>query len=305
MGTSTLNVWLRDYNCTLMNNCWMLDLAVQACNGVTLYERFPLVEQLKERYSSPAMVTEYTDFSTISDQSGKTLEVTVSGGSMQSLVFSGSAITLKEIFSQMESYFTDVVIKLMDGHISITTEDYGHDVNLTIGGSCDLVWGTITQGFGYKISTRYYHGANRINIRPPDGEYVNHIEMDVPPGCYKIFARACHRGNDDTFVVMEKIDNCGECHTVDLLLPEFPHCAGGIIYPFMDRVVNDYGQIIKDDFEKVVVFKAIARGANIAREQILVELAERKQDALDMGMNDAASRTEAVIAVAQQLPQCY
>lgn len=305
MGTSHLNVWLRDYNCTPMNNCWMLDLAVQFCNGISLYERFPLVEQLKKKYSKPATVTEYTDFSTLTDQVGRTLEVTVGGGSMQSLVFSGSSHTIKEIFDQMETYFSDVVVTLNDGHISITTENAGYDVTLTIGGDCDLAWGTITQGSGYKISTRYYHGANRINIRPPAGEHINHVEMDVPTGCYKVFARVCHRHNEDTSTVMEAIDSCGECHTVDLLLPEFVRCAGGIIHPFMERVVNDYGQIIKDDAEKVVVFKAIANGANIAREQILVELADRRQDAEDMGLTDVVARVDAVIAVAQQLPQCY
>lgn len=304
MGTSHLNVWLRDHNCTLFNSCWMLDLAVQLCNGATLYDLFPLVEQLKERYSKPATVTEYTDYSAIGNQDGKSLEVTVNGGVMQQLYFTPTS-TLKDIFDQMKSYFSGVTVTLKDGHITITTDSAGWDSSLVIGGTCDLAWAGAEQGSGYKISTRWYRNAYRINFRPKSGEFINHVEMDVPTGCYKIFARACHRNNEDTSTVMKVIDTCGTCHTVDLLLPEFRQCAGGIIHPFMERVVNDYQVLVKEDADKILVFAAAAMAANLSREQIQVELAERRQDAIDMGLTDLVPRIDAVIAIANQLPQCY
>lgn len=305
MGTSHLNIWLRDHNCTLFNSCWMLDLAVQLCNGATLYDLFPLVEQLKERYSKPAIVMDCTDYSTIGDQIGKSLEVTVDGGTVQTYNFTTSTTTLKEIYDLIKTYFSGVTVKLKNGHITITTDSAGWGSSLVIGGTCDIVWDTIEQGSGYKISTRWYRNAYRINFRPKSGEFINHVEMDIPTGCYKIFARACHRNNEDTSTVMKVIDTCGTCHTADLLLPEFRQCAGGIIHPFVERVVNDYQVLVKEDADKILVFAAVAMAANLSREQIQAELAERRQDAIDMGLTDLVPRIDAVIAIANQLPQCY
>jgi len=304
MGTSHLNVIMRDYNCVPITNCWLLDLAVQFCNGTPLYDVFPIIDQLKDRYSASAVAKDLTTYSSLLDQTGNTLEVTVNGGTMQSLTFTAPAVTQGDIYTQIKNRnFTDCKVYLQDGRIVIETNEKGPNTSLSLGGTCDLIW-ALEQGAGYDISTRYYHGAYRIKIQPPSGQFINHVEMDVPVGCYKIWARVCHGKNEETSKVMQVIGNCGECFTVDLLLPEVMNCAQDIIYPFGEKVANDMLQIVPEFNDRVVVLKAMAYVANLSREQILVELADRKQDALDINRTDLAARVDALLMVAQALPQC-
>jgi hypothetical protein len=304
MGTTHLNVYLRNTLCRLLNDCWLLDLVVNSCDGSPLYDVFPIIKQLKDRYALPAKVTDYTVYPLSTDQSGNTLEVTVNSGTLQTLTFSSPAMTMVEIYSQMKGYFTDCEVVLENDRISIVTNDKGPNSSLVIGGTCDLDWGPVTQGSGYAISTRYYHDAHRIKIQPPNGEYINHVEMDIPNGCYKIWARCCHGKNEETSVVMLPLEECGGCRTVNLLLPEVTTCSKDIIHPLMDRVVNDYQAIIPIDADKVMVFRTVAYAAGLGREGLLAELADRRQDALDINRTDLAARVDAVIAIANQLPQC-
>jgi hypothetical protein len=303
MGTSRLNVMVRDSVCVPIKTGWLLDLVVQLCNGTPLYEVFPIVDQLKDRYSKPARVFELTEFP-LTDQSGNTLEVTVGSGTLQTYTFTTPATTQVEIYSQIKNVFSDCEVTLEDGHITITSKEKGPSATLVIGGSCGLAWAPVEQGSGYSISTRYYHGAQRIKIQPPSGEYINHVEMDVPPGCYKVWARVCFGDNEDTSKVMKVIDGCGECHTVDLLLPEIMNCSREIVYPLIDKVVNDYQAVFPDQADRLATMKVVAYTANLSREQILTELNDRRQDAVDIGRTDLADRVDQIIALAQALPQC-
>ncbi len=305
MGATHLNIILRDYQCTPIKDCWLLDLVVHLCNGTPLFDFFPIVDQLKKKYATPAIVQDFSTFPLTTDQSGLTLEVTVGTGSLQTLIFSSPAITIAEIYKQMYDYFTDCEVMLKDNRITIVTEDRGPQATLTIGGSCNMDWGPIEQGSGYKISTRFYHSAYRIKIQPPSGEYINHVEMDVPTGCYKIRGRVCHGKNEETSTVMQPIETCGGCKTVELLLPEVMNCSADVIYPLMDKVAIDYQQVFPELANKVMIMKGIAQVANLGREQILDELDERKQDALDGGKTDLAARVDELITIAQALPQCY
>lgn len=302
MGTAHLNVNIRDHACTPIQTGWMLDLVVQLCNGAPLFDFFPIIDQLKKRYAKPATVFDLTNFP-LSDQNGNTLILKVGSGSPQTLSFTGVVTEREEVFLQMKNYFSGCKVDLVDDRIVITTEDMGPDATLEIdpGSTCDMVWAPVEQGSGYSISTRYYHGAHRINIRPPVGENINHIEMDVPVGCYKVWSRVCFGGNEETSTVMKIIEHCGQCYTVDLLLPEVMNCSQGVIYPLMDKVVAN-AQMIPED--RVVAMKAIAYAGNLSREQILVELNDRKQDAIDIERTDLEAQVDQLIAVAQALPQC-
>jgi hypothetical protein len=306
MGTTHLNVYLRNSLCKLLTNCWMADLVVNSCDGTPLYDVFPeIIDQLKDRYAKSATVTEFTNFPLSTDQSGLTLEVTVDGGTMQTRTFSSPAMTLGEIYGQIKGYFTDCDVILDDNdHLSIVTKKKGPNANLVIGGTCDLDWGPVTQGSGYDISTRYYMDAYRINIRPPVGEYINHIEMDIPNGCYKIWSRCCFGDNEETSVVMLSIEDCGGCRTVNLLLPQVTTCSKYVLHPMIDRIVNDYQAVFPLDADKVTILKAIAYTGGLGREGILEQLNIRKQDAINIERTDLEARVDAVITIAQQLPQC-
>jgi hypothetical protein len=301
MGTSHLNVLLRDHLCTPITDCWMLDLAVQLCNGTPLFDVFPIVKQLKDRYSASAVAKDLSVYP-ISDQVGNTLEVTVNGGTMESLTFSTPANTQANIYNQIKNRnFSGCMVYLQDGKIVIETNEKGPNASLLVGGTSALTW-ALEQGAGYGISTRYYHGAYRINIRPPTGVYINHVEMDVPVGCYKIFGRVCHGRNEDTSKVMQVIGDCGECYTVNLLLPEVMHCSRDVVYPLMHKLLDYQG--LPDIADRAKVLQGVAYVANLSREQILIELAERKQDAIDINRTDLVAQVDQLIAIAQILPQC-
>lgn len=303
MGTSRLNVMIRDHACVPIRTGWMLDLVVQLCGGTPLFEVFPLVDQLKKRYAKPAKVFESSDFP-LADQSGRTVEITVGMASPQVLTFVSPAVKQIDIYNQMKAFFTDVDIEIVDDRITVTTKDFGPTATLAIAGDCDLDWGPVEQGSGYDIGTRYYHNAWRINIRPPSGENINHVEMDVPTGCFKLWSRVCFGGNEETSVVMKIVEKCGECYTADLLLPEVMNCSQGIIYPLMDKVVVENPQILPELADRVVAMRAVAYAANLNRAQILEELADRKQDAFDIDRTDLAERVDQLITVAEALPQC-
>ena len=68
---------------------------------------------------------------------------------------------------------------------------------------------------------------------------------------------------------------------------------------------SNYLQILPELNDRVVVMKAVAQAANLGREQILVELADWKQDAIDIERPDLAARVDEVIVIAEALPQCY
>jgi len=304
MGTSHLNVTVRDFNCTPINNCRLLDLAFLYCNGKPLYDYFPIVKQLQDRYGTAGSVTDCTSYP-ISDQNGNYLEIKVGTyGAIQRYDFTTTCTTPEEIYDLIKDYFTGVKISLKDGHLNIVTDAKGFNATLTISGTCDIVWSPIEQGSGYDISTRIYYSAPRIMIWAPDGKYINDIEMDVPTGCYKIFARVCYNGNEDTNAVMKIIENCGDCYTVDLLLPEVVKCSAGVLQPLGERFVNDYQHIINEVDDKVMVFRVLAYAAGKSREQILFELDEKKADLTKIGRTDAIPRVDAVIAIVEQMPQC-
>lgn len=91
-------------------------------------------------------------------------------------------------------------------------------------------------GYTVEINRNYEH-ADRIMMMPPAGKHINPIEVDVPPGCYVVWTRVCHGGNDETNKVMA-IVNCGEEVCVNLLLNDVETCGREFIHPFLARAVE-------------------------------------------------------------------
>lgn len=63
-----------------------------------------------------------------------TIDVTVSTGTLESLTLTGPAGTPEQICAQMQSFFTQVDVKLVNGQICVETKDRGPNVYLTMGG---------------------------------------------------------------------------------------------------------------------------------------------------------------------------
>ncbi|MFZ2071258.1 MAG: hypothetical protein WAV32_06655, partial [Halobacteriota archaeon] len=74
------------------------------------------------------------------------------------------------------------------------------------------------------VKVQDYKGHRRIMLQPGGGEKFNHIEVDVPPGCYVVWTRVCYGKNEETNKVMVIVD-CGEEVCVNLLLDDVETCA--------------------------------------------------------------------------------
>ena len=302
MGTSKLNIWLRNASCDLLTSVWRTDLVVQACGGTYLVDTFPeILEQLLAKYSARGVVRDITSWPLETDQTGRTLEITIGSGSMQSVTFTAPAQSLAEIYEQVVGQFTDCSITPDDDHLKIVTDAYGPNATIVLGGTCDIDWGPIVDGSGYEINSHYYQGAKRIMLMPPAGEYVNHIEMDVPPGCYKVWTRVCHGNNEETSTVMVGI-RCGEEACVNLLLSTVKTCSAGVLHPLMDKIV--YEQALADDEQRLGAFRGVMFGAQLGKQEVLNQLNYRVLEAQAKQDTELEARINAVMALAQQLPEC-
>lgn len=303
MGTSRLNIWFRGANCDLLTNVWRTDLVIQACTGTYLVNIYPLVDQLRKRYSTQGKVVDISDWPLTTDQADKKLELIIGGGATQSVTFTTPAQTLEEIFGQLDGKFTGCKILAEDRHLKVVTDAYGPSATIEIGSGtdCDIAWDLVKNGSGWTVDSHYYQGAQRIKIVPPSGEYVNHVDVDVPPGCYKIWTRVCHGNNEETSLQMVN-PKCGDEVCVNLLLPTLRTCSAGVLHPLMDEIV--YKQALADDEQRIAVFRGVMFGAQVAKQEVINQLDYRLLEAQEKQDSELEARVNAVIALANQLPEC-
>jgi hypothetical protein len=130
-----------------------------------------------------------------------------------------------------------------------------------------------------------YQGETRINLKPPRGKHIYHIEVDVPPGCYVIWTRVCHRGNDETNKVMAIVD-CGGEACVNLLLDTVETCCREVLHPLLVRAVDL--RLPKRDLQ--VVANMLMRVAEIPKKEVVAELGQRLsevEERKDSGLHKA------------------
>lgn len=307
MSTAHVEVWLRNSECNLLQDCWRADLVVQSCAGKPLVDTYPeIIDQLKEKYGKPASAKCTADFPLTTDQGGNTLEITVGSGATETLTFSTTipSQSLVDIYAQMKAFFQKVKVSLDDGIITVTSIEHGPDATMTIGGtsSAVLTWGPITNGYGYTIKSHYYQNAWRIMLYPGGGETLNHIDLEIPPCAYKIWCRVCHGQNEETSMVFQKFQG-SKCYGVDLLLPTIKTCAANNVHPAIDKVV--YEEFLADDAERVAMLRGLLYVAGIGKQLFQDQLAYRWDEADEKGDADLKDRVEAVQNIAQLLPDCY
>ena len=127
-------------------------------------------------------------------------------------------------------------------------------------------------GFTVKVN-RNYQGADRILIQPTPRAYFNHIEVDIPPGCYVIWTRICHGGNEETNKVMAIVD-CGQEVCVNLLLNDVETCGKEFVYPFLERAAEM--KIPAKDAQ--VAAKAIMKVARKPDDEMAEDLEQRMEE---------------------------
>lgn len=118
---------------------------------------------------------------------------------------------------------------------------------------------------------------------------INHIEVDVPPGCYVVRAWKCGGGNEVTDRRMV-IVGCGDHVCVNLIVPR-AHGKGGcidnMIFPFIKHAKRIQ---MPDEEINMVVDKLVAAG-ELNKEEIIKE-GEVRAEIAAKAKNEYAKRRE-------------
>ena len=118
-----------------------------------------------------------------------------------------------------------------------------------------------------------YHGETRIRLRPPAGTFINHIELDVPPGCYVIWTRVCHGQNEETNKFLA-IADCGAHVCVNLLLNRVETCGNQFIHPFLVKAV----QLNMPREQLALAAQAVLQVAEKPKKELVAELNARLEE---------------------------
>lgn len=126
--------------------------------------------------------------------------------------------------------------------------------------------------------------TDRIIIRngPSGGPFtqsINHIQLDVPPGCYKIKARVCFKRNEETSEHLS-IVSCGAHDCVHLLVPEVMTCGKDIVHPGAVEGIIRY--IPHEDVKGFV--RVININGNLGIENIKNEAIARLNEADELNL---------------------
>jgi hypothetical protein len=116
-----------------------------------------------------------------------------------------------------------------------------------------------------------YYGEKRIRLKPQVGKHINHIEVDVPPGCYVVWTRVCYSpGNDETNKAMVIVDCSGEA-CVNLLLDQVETCVKQALYPAAVRAIEK--QLPVEEIG--IAVKALMEVAEMPKKEFVGELERR------------------------------
>jgi hypothetical protein len=128
------------------------------------------------------------------------------------------------------------------------------------------------------VEIHNYQGEVRIKLQPDDTmkQKFNHIEVDVPPGCYVIWTRVCYGDNEETNKVMAIVD-CNKEVCVNLLLDRVEACGRGFVYPFGIRAIQMEVPLI----EVGVAVNAVLRVANVDKEEFVKDLEIKARELKD------------------------
>lgn len=152
---------------------------------------------------------------------------------------------------------------------------------------------------GTAVKLSNYMGATRIKLLPQTaGDPMNHVEVEVPPGCYVVWARMCHGKNEETNK-MQVIATCGSHICVNLLLNNTGTCAAEGIFPIgiaaLQRNVDD--EMVKNQLQVHMVVDCIKKA------NLLDQANARIQEFQDIGApTELQAVNEQLRDLIQELP---
>ncbi len=121
-----------------------------------------------------------------------------------------------------------------------------------------------------RVQVRDYEEYKRINLKPGNNEKFNHIEVDVPPGCYVVWTRVCYGKNEETNKVMVIVD-CGGEACVNLLLDKAETCVIEALYPAAILAIE---KRIPEN-ELGIAVKVLMQVAEIPKKVFVAELEQK------------------------------
>ena len=123
------------------------------------------------------------------------------------------------------------------------------------------------------VNVRDYKEHRRIQLYPGGGEKFNHIEVDVPPGCYVVWTRVCYGKNEETNKVMAIVD-CGKEVCVNLLLNDVETCAKELLHPYALQAIDM--RLPKKEVEMAI--KSLMKVGEIPKKDFIRELEQRLKE---------------------------
>lgn len=145
-----------------------------------------------------------------------------------------------------------------------------------------------------------YQGETRVSVTPPAGSFIHHLEVDIPPGCYKVWCRVCHGANEETNKVMV-IVRCGDEACINLLLDSSNTCGKEIWHPGAMHVV-DRGFLVEEEIKPY--FKLGMDVAYVQKAQIVQQLNERIVEAQEKGDTELQAKIQSVLDIVNSMPDC-
>lgn len=142
----------------------------------------------------------------------------------------------------------------------------------------------------YDVQRATRNNETTIRITQPlphRPQFIKHIEVEVPPGCYIVRAWVCY-GNLWTDRVMV-IVGCGEEACVNLIVPLRENCIPDVILPV--GIAAHEMQLQPDKVR--IATEVLMRTGRIQREVLLKELTDLTRELKESKAEDAAKYVEA------------
>ena len=127
----------------------------------------------------------------------------------------------------------------------------------------------------FDISYGPNYGTKTIRVQGK--RVVNHLQVEVPPGCYVVRVHVCGGGNewsDRTMVVV----GCGDESCVNLIIKEAETCGGEFMIPFL-RLAEEV-RIPREQLQ--VAANVLAKAARIPINEVAEDLQERVKQLRDV-----------------------
>lgn len=152
-----------------------------------------------------------------------------------------------------------------------------------------------------KVNVRDYRDHKRIQLSPdgsPGGEKFNHIEVDVPPGCYVIWTRVCYNPwkNEETNKVMAIVD-CGKEVCVNLLLNTVETCIDEVLYPYAVQAID----MRLPEKEVGIAIKSLMKAGEIPKKDFVRDLEQRLEELEEAKDERYLISTRKILEIVQSL----